>query len=110
MNTAHTPGPWTTQKQSSSSPNVATRVVVRVGAWGVHAGPGNVIAEVFHGGPGATETSIKALEANARLISKSPELLEALIDLDPQCVTTPPCGGCKGCFARSVIAEAKGEL
>jgi hypothetical protein len=36
-------------------------------------------------------------------------MLDALKRLDPQCITTPPCGSCVGCDALATITKAEGR-
>ena len=83
----HTPGPWSVMFQNSramdSDPNYQWwQVPVQVGApGGVNGGPGNVIAMVSMGGPGAMISDKEHVEANARLIAAAPDLLAALESL-----------------------------
>ena len=88
MTTAHTPGPWTVEKDIDSTPS---RVTFRIG--------GDRQAAISSE-QGITATNAPALmsveeaEANARLIASAPALLTALqalvnslcpYDTDPEC-------------------------
>jgi len=80
MTTAHTPGPWTVEKDIDSTPS---RVTFRIG--------GNRQAAISsEQGIAATNApalmSVEEAKANARLIAAAPELLAALVDLIPRCM------------------------
>jgi hypothetical protein len=71
----HTPGPWTateSHKWLANTPRYKSSI--RYGATNL----GNSIAEVYLGGPGALNCDAESVNANARLIAASPDLLEAL--------------------------------
>ena len=88
MITAHTPGPWTVEKDIGST---SSRVTFRIG--------GNIQAAISSEQGIATTNapalmSVEEAEANARLIAAAPELLAALqtlvnslcpYDTDPEC-------------------------
>lgn len=73
-----TPGPWSVGYIGKQN------VDPILGDWyeaPIHVGkekPGNCLAIVYLGGDGATDFSREAVEANARLISAAPDMLEAL--------------------------------
>ncbi len=71
--TAHTPSPWTVTERIGN-PCFGIRAIEFL----ICAGTGNAFANVSLGGRGATDTTPAAVEANARLISASPDLLAAL--------------------------------
>lgn len=85
-----TPGPWSVghTRKSSVSAFAHFETPVHVGS----ENRGNCLAIVYLGGPGAGDMSQGAIEANARLISSAPDLLEAcerLLDgVDPHWATS----------------------
>jgi len=95
----HTPGPWRTVK-------LAGQVDSRINGYGIAYGrSGNRLAIVDGEG-----NSNLANDANARLISAAPELLEALQDV--LCTLTMDAEWTKDCYevrkAEAAIAKATG--
>lgn len=88
---AHTPGPWKV---------IETGGVVEV----VSGDHGIRIATID-----SDNCALESAMHDARLIAAAPDLLAALKRVDPQCITTPDCGACSGCDARSAIAKAEGK-
>lgn len=97
MNTKHTPGPW----------------IADLETWaGIVNAPAGTIAGPVGGSRGAT---LDELHANARLIAKAPELLDALVRLTAW-ADVAGCDREPGSIldsnikaARAVIAQATGE-
>ena len=93
----HTPGPWSVTDNRSLN-----------GAYWIEFDFACSIAEVRHGGEDTWEGDAYpgTPEANARLISAAPELLEALEDL---CDWGTECTQDKWDKARAAIAKARGQ-
>lgn len=116
---AYTPGPWCVGATCRSMPEGQyPEIPVRVGSWGANGGPGNALAMVYMGGPGATSTQEADLEANARLIAQAPALVEALQGLlraDAEIRTLPgpglslPVSLGDLCRARAVLAAVQAQ-
>ena len=86
MTTAHTPGPWTVEKDIDSTPS---RVTFRIGG-DRQAAISSEQGIVATNAPALM--SVEEAEANARLIASAPALLTALqtlvfdpYDTDPEC-------------------------
>jgi len=86
--TKHTEGPWSPMWQNSRQKGgYHWEVPIQVGD-GIKT-HGNTLCDVYMGGPAATNSTKETVEANARLIAASPDMLEALkavvVDYD-ECV------------------------
>lgn len=82
MNTPHTPAPWIvgTVRIRPIFPGFY-EVPIHVASSDPRVGYGNCIAIAHLGGVGGVDSRLEACMANAVLISKAPELLQALKDV-----------------------------
>ena len=77
--TQWTPGPWSVGRTISRERGAYLETPVHVGERGNR---GNCIALVYLGGPGAIHGDAASLEANAHLIAATPDLYEALENIE----------------------------
>lgn len=115
----YTKGPWSVMFQNSRAVEYpgyqGWQVPIQCGAHGVNGGPGNVLAIVHMGGPGATSSTKESVEANARIIAAAPELLDAAEDALRELDFCVEVAGRRGGLyekardgLRAAIAKAKG--